>query len=553
MWYRLNAMSISDGTFVHWSPNTNGAGSDHVGPHAMATDGVQLFVGGDFSSVGGSAQQGLTRFGPNGGNSTPATPLAPTVSASAAGTVTVVARGVADANNGMLTYQLFRNGASTPIATKTVESWPWSLPEVRFDDTGRAPGSSNSYRVSVTDGSATSALSPVSASVAVSGANPPAYATRVQGADPATYWRLDESSGPVVGSSASGAAGNVVGTVTRNQPGATPGGASITLGGSGYVAGATQTTHADAFSLTAMFKTTTRTGGTIVGYSADETGAATPLGSDRVVFMENDGKLAFAQRIVPVPPRGPSFAFVRSATTFRDGLWHQVTATYGAGFMNLYVDGDLQGTTAVVDAVVPGPGYLRAGYTDLTDFYLVFGRNYSNIPAPTSYYFTGSLDEVADFPTELSASQTADLWASSAAGLLGAAPGDASAPSMPGNLSATTTSTSVSLSWTASTDNVAVTGYEVRRGGTLLTTTAPGTLSFTDSGRTPSTAYAYTVTAIDAAANASVPASLSVTTDPAPGDTPGALDAGGPGGDDDVDVGVVVVVGVDGQCRGHRV
>jgi chitodextrinase len=71
-----------------------------------------------------------------------------------------------------------------------------------------------------------------------------------------------------------------------------------------------------------------------------------------------------------------------------------------------------------------------------------------------------------------------------------------------------TTSTSVSLSWTASTDNVGVTGYDVYRGSTLAGTSAGTT--FTDSGLTPSTAYTYTVKAYDAAGNLS-PVSSSVT------------------------------------------
>ena len=40
-------------------------------------------------------------------------------------------------------------------------------------------------------------------------------------------------------------------------------------------------------------------------------------------------------------------------------------------------------------------------------------------------------------------------------------------------------------------------------------TTGPATLTFTDTGRTPGTTYAYTVTAIDAIPNSSVPASVS--------------------------------------------
>ncbi|MEV1005413.1 carbohydrate-binding protein [Nonomuraea sp. NPDC050202] len=79
---------------------------------------------------------------------------------------------------------------------------------------------------------------------------------------------------------------------------------------------------------------------------------------------------------------------------------------------------------------------------------------------------------------------------------------DTTAPSVPGNLRSTgVTSSSVSLAWNASTDNVGVTGYNVYRGGTLVTTVS-GT-SYTDTGRAASTSYTYTVRARDAAGNLS--------------------------------------------------
>jgi chitinase len=89
---------------------------------------------------------------------------------------------------------------------------------------------------------------------------------------------------------------------------------------------------------------------------------------------------------------------------------------------------------------------------------------------------------------------------------------DTTPPSTPGNLRSTgTTSSSVSLAWDASTDNVGVTGYNVYRGATLVTTVT-GT-SYTDGGLSASTSYTYTVRARDAAGNLS-PASnqISVTT-----------------------------------------
>jgi chitodextrinase len=91
---------------------------------------------------------------------------------------------------------------------------------------------------------------------------------------------------------------------------------------------------------------------------------------------------------------------------------------------------------------------------------------------------------------------------------------DTTAPSTP-TLSATgTTQTSTNLSWTASTDNVGVTGYDVYRGTTLLTTVTGTT--YTATGLTAATAYTFSVRAKDAAGNISASSnSVNVTTLPA--------------------------------------
>ena len=86
---------------------------------------------------------------------------------------------------------------------------------------------------------------------------------------------------------------------------------------------------------------------------------------------------------------------------------------------------------------------------------------------------------------------------------------DTQAPTAPGNLRSTgKSSTSVSLAWNASSDNVGVTSYDVYRGSTLATSVS-GT-SATVGGLSPSTAYTFTVRARDAAGNTS-PASNAVT------------------------------------------
>ncbi|MFC0627779.1 glycoside hydrolase family 6 protein [Kribbella deserti] len=89
---------------------------------------------------------------------------------------------------------------------------------------------------------------------------------------------------------------------------------------------------------------------------------------------------------------------------------------------------------------------------------------------------------------------------------------DQVAPSVPSGLQAgTVTSTSVALSWTASTDNVGVTGYDIYRGTTLAGSST--TTSFTATGLTANTTYSFTVRAKDAAGNVSAASTaLPVTT-----------------------------------------
>ncbi len=79
------------------------------------------------------------------------------------------------------------------------------------------------------------------------------------------------------------------------------------------------------------------------------------------------------------------------------------------------------------------------------------------------------------------------------------------------------TDVTVSISWTAATDNVGVTEYRVFRDGALAGTVAAPTTSFIDSGLAPATTYTYHVTALDAAGNESLASgTLDVTTDPGP-------------------------------------
>jgi len=93
---------------------------------------------------------------------------------------------------------------------------------------------------------------------------------------------------------------------------------------------------------------------------------------------------------------------------------------------------------------------------------------------------------------------------------------DTQAPSTPTNVQATDRKpTSISISWTASTDNIGVKEYLVYLNGNLASTTTTTTHTFTN--LTASTAYQITVKAKDAAGNQSAASTiLSVSTTAVP-------------------------------------
>jgi chitodextrinase len=96
---------------------------------------------------------------------------------------------------------------------------------------------------------------------------------------------------------------------------------------------------------------------------------------------------------------------------------------------------------------------------------------------------------------------------------------DTTAPSTPAGLTANAISASqINLSWSASTDNVAVTGYRVYRNGVFLTALGNVT-TYQNTGLTGSTTYSYNVDAIDAAGNASGTSTAASATTQAPNTT----------------------------------
>lgn len=97
-------------------------------------------------------------------------------------------------------------------------------------------------------------------------------------------------------------------------------------------------------------------------------------------------------------------------------------------------------------------------------------------------------------------------------------PPDTTPPTAPTGLTTTAASdTQINLSWTASTDNVGVTGYKVERCpgaacANFAQIATPTATTFNDTGLTPSTSYSYRVRATDAAGNLSPYSAISTAT-----------------------------------------
>ncbi len=147
----------------------------------------------------------------------------------------------------------------------------------------------------------------------------------------------------------------------------------------------------------------------------------------------------------------------------------------------------------------------------------------------TTFTSTGLTPNITYSFTVVAFDTSAHQSSASTAKAIASAP-DTSAPTAPTNVSATSTvSSQVSLAWTASTDNVAVTGYNIYRNGATSPTYVVGTVtSYTDTNVVANTTYTYQINAVDAAANPSAKApttAVSVktptSTDTTPPTTPG--------------------------------
>ena len=201
----------------------------------------------------------------------------------------------------------------------------------------------------------------------------------------------------------------------------------------------------------------------------------------------------------------PSAALAKSLldvmATFADtkGIAVPETRTDYSRFNDtVYVPSGWSGKMPNGDPIAPGATFLsiRSWYKNDPDWPKVQAYlNGGSAPSFTYHRFWAQADIAMAYAVY------GELFAGGGGGTT-----DTTPPSVPTGLKVTgTTSSTVSLSWTASTDNVAVTGYNIYRGTALAGTST--TTVFTDTGLAASTAFSYTVKASDAVGNVSAASS----------------------------------------------
>lgn len=491
--------------FLGWSPDTNGGSGEGLGPRALAATGTGsgdvLWVAGEFTTANGTAQQGLTRFGPGPASAAPGAPANVSATSLATGQNQIRWTQSVDNDDSRLTYRIYRNGSSTPLGTVSGDSTWFNTPQLSFTDRTATPGTAYSYRVRASDETNTG---PLSAQVSVTTAtSTQAYPAAVLGDGASTYWRLDDAT-PTTAADSS--AGNNRG-ITYSAPalagaeGAVDGNrAALFDGVDDQVSGQQRYPAPGTYSAEAWFKTDTVRGGEIFGFASGQPnrhGDRNSSGTvDRRLYMTNTGTLVFGV----LNPLG-SPATVSTQQSYNDNAWHHAVATQTASGFTLYVDGTAVGSS-------PAP----AAQT-YTGSWRVGGDSVSFLwpERPASGYLAGSIDEFSVYPQALSPDQVSRHFTAGGGTTAPTVPApDTTAPNAVSGLSATVNGTAAALTWSAASDNVGVTEYRIHRSTTsgatpseanLLTTANGSALSYEDADLGPGTYY-YQVVAVDAAGNA---------------------------------------------------
>lgn len=148
----------------------------------------------------------------------------------------------------------------------------------------------------------------------------------------------------------------------------------------------------ETFSLELWFRTTTTTGGKLIGF--ESTRDATSSSYDRHVFMAPNGTLVYGGW------SAPRIRTITSPLAYNDGAWHHLVLT-------AVPHGQQQDAVMYVDGSA-----VAAGTTTRTSFFsgwwfVGYGNLSSGSGYPTTRGFAGSIDQPAVYQTQLSAARVA--------------------------------------------------------------------------------------------------------------------------------------------------
>ncbi|MEB0248561.1 LamG domain-containing protein, partial [Mucilaginibacter sp. 5B2] len=181
-------------------------------------------------------------------------------------------------------------------------------------------------------------------------------------------------------------------TLTTDRYGAANSAYNFTGTSNQYIQTTKSVFNPQLFTLSVWFKTNTTTGGRLIGYSQTQVGGGA---FDRHIWMSNNGSLNFGVY------SGATNIINSGTTTYNDGNWHHAVATLSSNGTKLYVDNVLKASNAAyTTAETQGNGYWEVGGTNMNNW---------GSGTPTSYYFTGTIDDVSIYNTELSAANIATL------------------------------------------------------------------------------------------------------------------------------------------------
>jgi len=358
---------------------------------SLAGNAAYLAVGGEFPSVNGVAQSGLTRhaisaLAPNKIGPNVNSDLVPTAVSLTSGSARVTWTATFDNDNSRLTYKLVRDGnLASPVYQTTQASNFYTRASMGFLDSGLQPGSVHSYRLYVTDpfGNSISRLGntvTITQPVAVT-----PYATAVLRDQPMSYWPLGEPSGSAgydhvgssdlqLGAGVTRGASGIQGTTTASHFGGGP---------TGFATTTRSEAAPNTFSVESWIRTSSTTGGKIVGYGNDSVNPSTTY--DRHVYMDDAGHVWFGVT-------SGSDQTISSPKTYNDGTWHQIVATLGANGMRLSIDGKQVASGSAVTTGATFGGYWRIGGDSVAGW----------ASSPSSPYLTGDIAQVSIYANVLS-------------------------------------------------------------------------------------------------------------------------------------------------------